>query len=263
MTNSWHESLPVLDDFSQVTDLSRFVPLPDDWWIGISDVVNSTDAIQAGRYKAVNLAGAATISAVANELHGDLNLFIFGGDGARFAVPREYAERAANALSRVAMWVERDLGLELRVATISVAEIRASGFDVRAAFWRASDYVRYATFIGGGLDWADAQLKSGSISLKPAQIDQEPDLTGLSCQWGPVQSKEGKILSLIVRPADNVSRNGFSEIVSRVIALLEDSPRLNPLFPDGPDVRWPGRAIRLQSRIARLGRPIWLRWPSE
>lgn len=259
-TASWHENLPILDDFSQVTDPSRFVPLPDDWCIGISDVVDSTKAIQTGRYKAVNLAGAATISAVANELRGDLNLFIFGGDGARFAVPSAYAERAANALSRVAMWVKRDLDLELRVATVSVAEVRAAGFDVRAAFWRASDHVRYAIFIGGGLDWADAQLKNGSIRLKPAGIDEEPDLTGLSCQWGPVRAKQGKILSLIVRPAVGASRERFSEIVSRVIGLLDDASRLNPLPPDGPDVRWPATAIGLQSRIARSGRPIWLRW---
>lgn len=259
-TKSWHEKLPVLDDFSQVTDPTRFVPIPDDWWIGISDVVDSTAAIQAGRYKAVNLAGAATISAVANELDGDLRLFIFGGDGARFAVPSEYIERAANALSRVAMWAERDLDLELRVATVSVAEVRRAGFDVRAAFWRASDDVRYAMFIGGGLDWADAELKSGSIRLKPANIDEEPDLTGLSCQWGPVHAQEGKILSLIVRPADGASRERFSKVVSSVIALLEESSRLNPLPSVGPDVRWPTAAIGLQARIARLGSPIWVRW---
>jgi hypothetical protein len=87
MTDHWHETLPVLDDFSQIIDPSQYVPLPGDWCIGIADVVNSTDAIKAGHYKAVNLAGAGTISAVANELERDLNLFIFGGDGARFAVP--------------------------------------------------------------------------------------------------------------------------------------------------------------------------------
>jgi len=259
MTDAWLEHLPVLDDFSDVTDLSRFVPLPDDWRIGISDVVNSTAAIRAGRYKAVNLAGAATISAVTNELRGDLRLFIFGGDGARFAVPPEYAERAASALSRVAMWVLRDLDLELRVATVGVADIRAAGFDVRAAFWRASDHVRYAMFVGGGLDWADAQLKNGSIRLEPADLDDEPDLTGLSCQWGPVRAKEGKILSLIVKPVPGTPPASFSRTISSVIALLEESSSLNPMPSDGPDVRWPATAIGLQSRIARQGRSLWLR----
>jgi hypothetical protein len=259
MNDAWHARLPVLDDFSDVTDPARFVPLPDDWWIGVSDVVNSTGAIRDGRYKAVNLAGAATISAVANELEGDLHLFIFGGDGARFAVPAAHAERAADALSRVAMWAQRDLGLELRVAMVRVADIRAAGADVRAAFWRASDHVRYATFMGGGLEWAEARLKDGSIGLEPAAPDEDPDLSGLSCQWGPVRAREGKILSLIVKPVPGAPRKRFSEIVSRVIAVLNDSSRLNPVPADGPDVRWPATAIGLQSRIARQGWPLWLR----
>ena len=61
MTANWHETLPVLDDFSQIIDPSQYVPLPGDWCIGLADVVTSTAAIKAGHYKAVNLAGAGTI----------------------------------------------------------------------------------------------------------------------------------------------------------------------------------------------------------
>ena len=104
MRKPWHETLSVLNDFSQVTDPSRYVALPDDWFVGIFDVANSTTAIKAGRYKAVNLAGAGTISAVSNELEGDLNLFSFGGDGASFAVPPAQVKRASDALLRVAIW---------------------------------------------------------------------------------------------------------------------------------------------------------------
>jgi hypothetical protein len=114
-------------------------------------------------------------------------------------------------------------------------------------------------FMGGGLEWAEAQLKSGSISLESADLGEEPDLTGLSCQWGPVRAKEGKILSLIVRPAPGASPERFSKVVSSVIALLNRTSRLNPLPSDGPDVRWPATAIGLQSRIARNGRSLWLR----
>lgn len=31
-----------------------------------------------------------------------------------------------------------------------VAEARASGYDVRVAFWQVSDHLRYAMFTGGG-----------------------------------------------------------------------------------------------------------------
>ena len=259
MSERWVKTVPALDLFAQVANPSLYVPLPDDWHIGVSDVVDSTSAIEAGRYKAVNLAGAATISAVANALSGDLPLFVFGGDGARFAVSPVQAPATADALSRVAMWAERDLNLHLRVGMMTVAEVRAAGFDARVAFWQASDHVRYAMFTGGGMEWAESQLKSGAIGLLPAAADEEPDLTGLSCQWGVILPTQGKILSLIVKPAPGASEARFAEIASRVIAVLEEVPRLSPVPADGPDVRWPSSTIALQSRIAHKGHPGWVR----
>ena len=259
MKDTWHETLPVLDKFSQVADPAEYAALPDDWIIGISDVVNSTAAIAAGRYKAVNLAGAGTISAVSNSLNGDLHLFTFGGDGARFVVSSAQIQCTANALSRAAIWAERDLGLDLRVGSISVAEVRAAGFDVRAAFWQASNHVRYAMFTGSGLEWAETQLKSGSIYLNPTSNGEEPNLTGLSCQWGSVPTQQGTILSLIVKPSSGGSQANFARIVSRTIALLEETSSLSPVPRKGPDVRWPSSSITLQSRIAHENRPIWLR----
>ena len=259
MNEGWIKTVPVLDHFAQVADPSCYVPLPDDWRIGLSDVVNSTGAIAAGRYKAVNLAGAATISAAANALGGGLSLFAFGGDGARFAVPPVDAPAAADALSRVATWAARDLGLELRVGMTRVAEIRAAGLDVRAAFWRASDHVRYAMFTGGGMEWAEAQLKGGAIGLPPGPAADEPDLTGLSCQWGPIPSRQGKILSLIVKQAPAASQARFAEVASEVMALLDGAAAANPVPAEGPDVRWPSTAIGLQSRIANKRRRAWRR----
>lgn len=259
MHDQQYTAFPALDRFKQVADISSYVAVPDDWRIGVSDVVDSTAAIQAGRYKAVNLAGAGTISAVFNALEGDLHLFIFGGDGARFVVPPDRAQRAADALARVAMWAKRDLGLDLRVGMVSVAEVRAAGFDVRAAFWRPSEHVRYAMFTGGGLEWAETQLKSGAIGLEPAAVTEEPDLSGLSCQWGSIQPRRGKILSLIVKPAPGASPERFRDVVAQTIALLEESANLNPLPEDGPDVRWPADAINLQARVARGNKALWWR----
>jgi hypothetical protein len=249
----------MLAHFAEVADPARYAPLPDDWAIGVSDVVDSTAAITAGRYKAVNLAGAATISAVSNRLGGDLDLFIFGGDGARFAVPATQGPAAADALSRVAMWAKRDLDLDLRVGMTSVGDARAAGFDVRVAFWRASDHVRYAMFSGGGLEWAEAQLKSDAINLTPAEADQEPDLTGLSCQWGPIRTRRGKILSLIVKPARGAATEKFAAVVAEAIAVLGDGPDLNPIPAAGPEVDWPGPSMGLQARVADRDHSLWWR----
>jgi len=259
VTEGWLKSVPLLDDFAAVVDPSRYAPLPEDWYLGFSDVVDSTAAIEAGRYKAVNLAGAATISGVSNALGGDLQLFAFGGDGARFAVSPEQADIAADALSRTTAWAARDLGLQLRVGMMTVGEVRANGKDIRAAFWRASNNVRYAMFSGGGMEWAEAEMKCGHIGLPPAAADMEPDLTGLSCQWGPIRPRQGRILSLIVKRASKATDAQFVKTTSKVIRLLEDSASLNPVPGVGPEVNWPSGSIALQSRVAHDGRPGWWR----
>jgi hypothetical protein len=260
LNRSWKETVPVLDRFAQVVDAANYASLPDEWFLGVSDVVNSTSAISSGRYKAVNLAGAATISAVSNALQGDLPFFVFGGDGARFAVAPEQAANAKDALSRVAGWAKRDVGLELRVGMVGVGEIRAAGFDVSAAFWRASENVHYAMFTGGGFDWAEDELKSGRLAIGDGVDDREPDLTGLSCQWGPIRSSQGRIVSLIVKRAPNASRSQFSDAVRNVVAFLEGADAASPVADSGPNVRWPSESLVLQAAVVQGERSLWRRW---
>ncbi|MDA4848484.1 DUF3095 domain-containing protein [Hoeflea poritis] len=249
---------PVLTQFEQVADGSLYVPLPADWKIGSSDVVNSTAAIAAGQYKTVNFAGAATISAVSNALGGNLPLFVFGGDGAQFAVSPQQAGAAAEALDKVRHWVKRELGLDLRVGMTGVSDIRKAGADVCAAYWQASDHVRYSMFTGGGLEWAEKQLKAGRTAVAASTASGDPDLTGLSCQWGPVLPTQGKIVSLIVKPAPGAAPRQFEKAIARIIAALANARAVNPVPEAGPDVRWPAGSIGLQSRIGRGAGPrVW------
>ena len=48
-------SLPVFSDFAEVVRAESFSPLPDESFVGFTDVTGSTAAIAAGRYKAVNM----------------------------------------------------------------------------------------------------------------------------------------------------------------------------------------------------------------
>src|ERR1700712_3098951 len=81
-SSDFYAALPVAEDFHAVVEMDRYTPVPGSWWLGVADIVTSTEALQAGHYKAVNTAGAAVISAVSNAL-GTLDfLFVFTGDGA-------------------------------------------------------------------------------------------------------------------------------------------------------------------------------------
>ncbi len=87
----FYAALPVIDSFARLNDQAVYAPLPPGWVLGLSDIVQSTAAVAAGRYKVVNTAAASVIAAVSNALgEGDFP-FVFGGDGASFAVPGEQA----------------------------------------------------------------------------------------------------------------------------------------------------------------------------
>jgi hypothetical protein len=55
----FYARLPVFADFAEIMDPAHYCSLPDDWLIALTDVEHSTRAIDDGRYKAVNTAGAS------------------------------------------------------------------------------------------------------------------------------------------------------------------------------------------------------------
>ena len=106
-TDIFYGAIPVFRGFGSLMDPAMYSPLPDDWTVGVADIVESTKAIANQRYKAVNMAGAAVIAAVTNALDGREFPFVFGGDGASFAVSPGDLARARDALAATAAWVAR------------------------------------------------------------------------------------------------------------------------------------------------------------
>src|SRR6476659_1224419 len=202
-----YEYVPVFRDFTNVADEACFTPMPDDWVVGVADVQQSTEAIRQNRYKAVNMAGAAVIASVANALKNRDFPFVFGGDGASFAVPSTDAALARQALAETATWVTEDLGLTLRIGMVSVADI-----------------LSIAMFSGGGLAWADAAMKRGEIAVPPAPPGAHPDLNGLSCRYELIPARRGQILSLVVVPGPDARGEDFRAVVEAITRIVEKTP---------------------------------------
>ena len=159
-SDTFYGGIPVFRGFASLMDPALYSPLPDDWSIGVADIVESTKAIAQARYKAVNMAGAAVIAAVTNALEGREFPFVFGGDGASFAVSPGDLAAAREALAATATWVRDDLNLAMRVALVPVAAVRAQGLDVRVARFGPSaefvlcDVFRRRSRLGGDGDEA-------------------------------------------------------------------------------------------------------------
>ncbi len=252
MTESPHAAASVFDRFERVVDPTLYQPLPEDDFIGMTDVVNSTQAIVDGRYKAVNMAGAAAITAVMNAVPGESFPFVFGGDGATLAVPARHAADVRRALALTAAFARDELGLGLRAALVPLSAIREAGGDVRLAWFQPSPEIRYAMFSGGGLGFAEDAMKAGRFAIEAAPIGQRPDLTGLSCRYMPVASKNGVILSLIVKRGLKASEAEFADAVTDVLAMLHALDRDgHPVPAEGPPVRWPPQGLELEARASR------------
>jgi hypothetical protein len=255
----FYGSIPVFRGFGNLMDPALYASLPADWTIGIADIVESTRAIAAQRYKAVNMAGAAVIAAVTNALEGREFPFVFGGDGASFAVATEDLARARDALAATATWVQHDLDLVMRVALIPVSAIRGHGLDVRVARYAPSQNVSYAMFTGGGLGWAEAAMKRGEFAVPVAPAGTVPDLSGLSCRFEEIPSVRGLILSVLVVPAVGADPTAFRRIIEDVISLIERSPEAGrPVPAGGPPLRWPPIGLEYEARAARGG-PLFAR----
>jgi Protein of unknown function (DUF3095) len=253
-TDIFYSRIPVFRGFSSLMDPKLYAPLPDDWTIGVADIVESTKAIAAQRYKAVNMAGAAVIAAVTNALEGREFPFVFGGDGASFAVAPDDLERAREALAATAAWVREDLDLSMRVALIPVSAVRAQGLDVRVARFGPSANLSYAMFSGGGLSWADAAMKRGEFNVAAALPGTQPDLSGLSCRFEEIPSSRGVILSVLVQPAEGADASAVRKAIEDIIGLVERSPDAGrPVPSDGPPLRWPPQGVEYEARAARGG----------
>ena len=258
-SDRFYGSIPVFRGFGKLMDPALYSPLPDDWTIGVADIVESTKAIAQARYKAVNMAGAAVIAAVTNALEGREFPFVFGGDGASFAVSPDDLERGRDALAATAIWVKDDLNLVMRVALVPIAAIRAQGLDVRVARFGPSPNLSYAMFSGGGLGWAEAAMKRGEFAVPAAPSGTQPDLTGLSCRFEEMPSVRGNILSLLVLPASGADPAGFRKLIEDIIALVERSPDAGrPVPPGGPALRWPPAGLEFEARSQR-GEPLFKR----
>ena len=249
---SFYAALPLIDDFERLSDTANFTALPEDWLIGVSDIEGSTAEIAKGRYKAVNMVGAAVISAQMNAMDGQPFPFVFGGDGATFAIWPEQARAAADAMRAVQRWALDEYGITLRAGLVPVRDIRAAGLRIAVARYRVSDGVDYAMFHGGGASWAEQALKDGIYGFEPAPPGVRPDLTGLSCRWAPQSARNDMILSLVVVPVPGASARLFAQVAAEIVTLAQTLDRGgHPVPRDGPAMQWPPEGLALEARAQR------------
>lgn len=232
----FYRTLNPLRSFNDVADPGRYVEVPDSWYLIITDVRDSTKAVEAGRYKEVNVLGAASIVTVLNACGENELPFVFGGDGATVLVTANELDRATAALLGLASTAREVFDMDLRVGVVPLEDIVAAGHEVRLAKLAMSDDLNLAMFWGTGMGYAEDLVKSPETeeryTLRPGPNAAHPDVTGLQCRWQPIAARNGKMVSLIVlaRANDEAERaQCYREVLREIEEVAPDPQAIRPL----------------------------------
>lgn len=222
-----------LESTSEFEDLSKrkwYTPLPDDWCIAISDVRNSTELIQQGRYRDVNLIGASIIAALSNTLP-DLELpYTFSGDGALIAFPATFRNEAEQVLTGCRK-LANSYQLNLAAGVIPASLLYKAGYSLLVAKFKPSNYISQASFMGNGIREGEKMIKKESAPINDSEPSMKVDLSGLECRWEPFPA-DGLAISLIVAATDeslNGQFNTYQAILKSINEIFEDPSESLPI----------------------------------
>jgi hypothetical protein len=246
--NLFYKDLPAFKDFSQLTDNSRFIDIPDSWNVVITDVKGSTQAVREGRYKDVNLVGAASITCALNISNESEIPFVFGGDGATMLIPDDLLLPLMQELKGLQRLAQSSFKLQLRVGYISMKDLRKSALELQVAKYELSPGNYTAQFKGGALLVAEEMIKkglpTGATIIQPSTDEFSPQLDGLSCRLTPLKNRNGIILSILAKPTTKQSEEILIEVLSGLKRILNDDfLSARPVSLEKLFWRWPPQSI--------------------
>lgn len=235
MAADFYTRLAPISRFRDVSNLDAYTPAPDDWLVVLTDVRGSTRAISEGRYKQVNIVGAAAIVALLN-LDREIELpYIFGGDGATILIPPKLAADARRVLPALSDMAATEFQLELRTAIVPVSAIADSSYAVLVAKIRFSEQFSQAAFTGGGLTYIEKLVKDperGAPFLLPRTVTTPADLNGLECRWKDIPSPYGETLTLLVVATSGTARLDsqiYQDVIDQIEAIYGATEKARPI----------------------------------
>ena len=220
-------------DFEEVFQSQNHHALPADWYVIITDIVNSTTAIEQGLYKDVNIAGGLTAMAISNAYDGMDFPFIFGGDGMTCLVPPVEISQIKDILVDTRDRVQQIFELDLRIGVLNIGKLEEMGHSIRLSKLKVSPFYDQAILHGDSMTYIENLIKQpeGEPFLIRKKQDENirANFEGFTCRWEDIPSTHGEMLSTIImlRKANSTSANRvLSEILykRRQIFGDEDQP---------------------------------------
>lgn len=242
-----------------LTEEHLFYKIPANWHVVITDVKNSTEAIQRGLHETINLVATGSIVAVLNIAYkSNLSVpFFFGGDGATFIIPPTILDTVMQSLLLHRENTNANFNLDLRAGHVPVAEIYEQGHMLNVGKLRTSGLFAIPVLLGDGLMYAEKKIKGTDyIFARPTSNKDELDLSGMQCRWDRIKPPENyfEVVSLLV-----IAREG----VKQSLAFKKVMDSIDQIY-GAPQARKPISVtkLKLKATLAKIGLEMHVRMGS-
>jgi hypothetical protein len=247
-----------------LTQSHLFNEVPRDWYVVLTDIKGSTNAVFGGRHEDVNLIATGSIVSVLNIAYG-LNVtipFFFGGDGATFIIPPGIIDKVMQALASYKINTQNTFNLELRTGMVAVEQIYAQGRHLHIAKFSSSASFHIPVVLGNGINYAEQLIKGDDalLSKHPAQTD-ELDLSGMQCRWdrvAPPQDRE-EVVTLLVAASDHARQSAsFSKVMNKIDEIYGPPRKRQPISVAQLKLKTTFSNLGAEMRF-RLGQVKWFK----
>jgi hypothetical protein len=256
LTETFYADLAPLKQFLEITKPENFHSVPNDWYVVVTDIVESTKAIKEGRYKDINLLGACSIIAVLNVAQKIDIPFVFGGDGASIVIPPTLYAGSKKALLSLQQLAQSEFELTLRVGIVPVADVTAANYAVKAAKLKVSENYSQAVFMGGGMTYATKLVKAPGEAniyrLQQSDAFVDVDLSGLECRWQDIPTKHEEILSLIImETGQHLSKAGvaYQNVIKQIEKIYGNDLSYHPVVANEPNLTFQTKHLIKETKL--------------
>ncbi|MBP8067758.1 MAG: DUF3095 domain-containing protein [Pedobacter sp.] len=215
-----------------------FTAVPRDWHVIITDIKGSTSAVADGLNETVNFIATGSIVAVLNlAFKAKIAVpFFFGGDGATFIVPSILIDLALKKLTIFRKNTLQNFNVDLRVGTVSVAQLYEEGHQINICKFAISDFFSIPVVLGNGLSYAESIIKAEDCALtKQEDLVEELDLNGMQCRWdkiAPPESIEEVVTLLVMASEVENQAKAFSKVMSCIDEVYGGIKKRQPISVD-------------------------------
>ena len=222
--NFYKDIKPLKLPIAEVFQPYHFRDVPPDWFVIISDVKNSTEAVNAGRHNDVNLVAAGSL-VVALNIAKSKNIqipFFFGGDGGTLLVPGQLLNEILIGLSLHNVNTIKNFGLELHIGSRQVKDILSAGHFIKLAKVEFGSGLNKAIVVGDGIKVAEHLIKQSEKEKNNiAENLDELNLTGLECRWDRIKppNEENEIVCYLIESVNPLEQ---FEVYRSVLLKLDE-----------------------------------------